>query len=95
VTGVFSDVDDDLATMRRILASYFNIDVGDGLDSLRKDAGREPPPPYLAKFRRGLDRTLRDHLITHEELEDLTHRAFDTDEEARAFLQRIWDEVFA
>ena len=25
----------------------------------------------------------------------LTHRAFDGDEEARAFLQRIWDEVFA
>lgn len=94
MTGVFSDLDDDLATTRRILASYVNVDLGDGLDSLRKDAGHEPPPPYLPTFRRGLERTLGDGLMTHDELEDLTHRAFDTDEEARAFLQRIWDEVF-
>jgi hypothetical protein len=94
VTGVYSDLDDDLTTMRRILASYFNVDVGDGLDSLKEDAGRMPPPPYVPKFRRGLERTLRDDLITHDELEDLTHRAFDTDQEARAFLRRIWDEVF-
>lgn len=95
MTGVFGEVDDDLVTMRRILASYFNVDVGDGVDSLKEDAGRMPPPPYVPKLRRGLERTLRDRLITHDELEDLTHRAFDTDEEARAFLQRIWDEVFA
>jgi hypothetical protein len=95
VTGASAGDLDDVATVRRILASYFNVDVGDGLDSLRQDAGRQPPPAYIPKFRRGLQRTLRDRPITHEELEDLTHRAFDTDEEARAFLQRIWDEVFA
>jgi hypothetical protein len=95
VTGASAGDLDDVATVRRILASYFNVDVGDGLDSLRKDAGREPPPPYIPKFRRGLQRTLRDRPMTHDELEDLTHRAFDTDGEARAFLQRIWDEVFA
>jgi hypothetical protein len=71
------------------------MEEGDGIDSLKRDAGREPPPPYIPKFRRGLQRTLRDRPITHGELEDLTHRAFDSDEEARAFLQRIWDEVFA
>jgi hypothetical protein len=87
--------EDDVATVRRILGSYFNVDVGDGIDSLKRDGGREPPPPYIPRFRRGLQRTLRDRPITHDELEDLTHRAFDTDEEARAFLQRIWDEVFA
>jgi hypothetical protein len=87
--------EDDVATMRRILGSYFNVDVGDGIESLKRDMVREPPPPYIPKFRRGLQRTLRDRPITHGELEDLTHRAFDTDGEARAFLQRIWDEVFA
>ena len=95
MTGAAAGDLDDVATVRQILTSYFNVDVGDGLDSLREDAGREPPPPYIPKFRRGLQRTLRDRPMTHEELEDLTHRAFDTDEEARAFLQRIWDEVFA
>jgi hypothetical protein len=95
VTGASAGDLDDVVTVRTILASYFNVQVGDGLDSLREDVGRERPPPYIAKFRRGPQRTLRDRPISHDELEDLTHRAFDTDEEARAFLQRIWDEVFA
>jgi hypothetical protein len=42
-----------------------------------------------------LEHVLRHDLVSREELEDLTNQAFDTDEEARAFLQRIWDEVFA
>ena len=86
---------DDLYELRQVLGGYFNVDVGDGMDMLKADAARVPPPPYIAMFRRGLEHVLRNDLISHVELEDLTHRAFDTDEEARAFLQRIWDEVFA
>jgi hypothetical protein len=86
---------DDLYELRQVLGAHFNVDVGDGMETLKRDVARVPPPPYIAMFRRGLEHMLRNDPITHEELEDLTHRAFDTDEEARAFLQRIWDEVFA
>jgi hypothetical protein len=85
---------DDLDEVGQVLGSYFNVDVGDGVEMLKRDAARVPPPPYIGMFRRGLEHVLRHELISHMELEDLTHRAFDSDEEARAFLQRIWDEVF-
>jgi hypothetical protein len=85
---------EDLDEVRQVLAAYFNVDVGDGMDMLRVDAARVPPPPYIGMLRRGLEQVLRRDLISRDELVDLTNRAFDTDEEARAFLQRIWDEVF-
>jgi hypothetical protein len=85
---------DDLDEVRQVLAAYFNVDVGDGTDMLRVDAARVPPPPYIGMLRRGLEQVLRRDLISRDELVDLTNRAFDTDEEARTFLQRIWDEVF-
>jgi hypothetical protein len=85
---------DDLEEVRQVLGAYFNVDVGDGTEVLKADAARIPPPPYVEMFRRGLERVLRDDLIGRQELVDLTHQAFDSDEEARAFLQEIWDEVF-
>jgi hypothetical protein len=86
---------DDLDEVRQVLASYFNVDLGNGMDMIKADAARVPPPPYIGMLRRGLAHVLRHDLISRDELVDLTNRAFDTDEEARAFLQRIWDEVFA
>lgn len=86
---------DDLDEVRQVLASYFNVDLGNGMDMVKADAARVPPPPYIGMLRRGLDHVLRHDMISRDELVDLTNQAFDTDEEARAFLQRIWDEVFA
>jgi hypothetical protein len=85
---------DDLEEVRQVLGAYFNADMGDGAEVLKADAARVPPPPYVGMFRRGLERVLRDDLLGAEELQDLTHRAFDSDEQARAFLLGIWDEVF-
>jgi len=86
---------DDLYEFRQVLGSHFNVDLGDGMETLKRDVARVPPPPYIGMLQRGLEHVLRHDLIARDELVGLTNRAFDSDEEARAFLQRIWDEVFA
>jgi hypothetical protein len=87
--------DEDLQALRTVLSSYFNVDMGDGVDALIEDAARRPQPPYIPMVRRGLEQALRRDLISRDELVTLTHQAFDSEEEARGFLQRIWDRVFA
>lgn len=86
--------EDDLRTVKRILASYCDANAYEGRDLLREEVHRSPAPRYTMPFRRGLAHVLAHRLIRADELTDLTGFAFESDDEAQTWLRDLWGELF-
>lgn len=86
--------ENDLQSVRRILAGHCNANAYEGRDVLREEIQRSPAPKYAASFRRGVAHTFAHHLICPDELAYLTGFEFESDEPAHAWLQELWDELF-
>jgi hypothetical protein len=86
--------DGDLDELKQILAAYGNVEVPSGFQELKRDAGRQPTPRFVEHLRRGLAHVLEHRSLTPRQLEDLTDRAFDSQDEVQAWLQEMWDTVF-
>src|SRR3981081_1864998 len=88
-------IEDDLETLKRILAGYCNANAYEGRDMLREEIHHSPAPKYAAPFRRGLAHALAHRLIGSHELEYLTGFGFESDDKAQAWLQELWKELFS